>query len=176
MTGPACQWTALSEANFITVTGGSSGTGNAPVAFTVAANIDTRPGFLTPARSGVIRIGGGARSYRLAIAETTLWANWFFTGSEYSLYTTLRNTSDLPVGVIITWRTASGVVAGSTTVIIPSKGGAYYDARTMAPAAVTGSVEIAHDGPPKGIVGSQSTLSPTAGIAFDSVLMERRTW
>jgi len=361
VTGPACQWTALSEANFIKVTSGSSGTGNASVAFTVAANVDPRPGFLTPTRSGVIRIGGepflvtqpgctftiapraasygstggtgevevtaplecpwdvaalppwaatisggvgqgngtwrytvfsnqgarrshfmlvagnvfkltefvvpmlplvvggrrafaladssaeawssfeamagrsycaelaaardavdkaapilfayradattllgndaratprvcfiapatetvllnavqadtGARSYRLAIAETTLWANWFFTGGEYSSFTTLRNTSDLPVGVLITWRTTSGVMAGSTSVIIPSKGAASYDARTMAPAAVTGSVEIAHDGPPQGLVGSQSTLSPTAGIAFDSVLMERRTW
>lgn len=28
----------------------------------------------------------GARSYRLAVIETTLWVNWFFIGSDYSSF------------------------------------------------------------------------------------------
>ena len=49
--GAGCAWTATSNAPWITVTGGPSGTGNGVVVFNAAAN----PG---PARSGTITIGG----------------------------------------------------------------------------------------------------------------------
>ena len=50
-TGTGCNWTARSNANWITVTSGASGTGNGPVAFSVAAN----PGGV---RSGTITVAG----------------------------------------------------------------------------------------------------------------------
>jgi len=49
--GVGCAWTATSNAPWLTVTGGSSGTGNGVVAFNAAEN----PG---AARSGTITIGG----------------------------------------------------------------------------------------------------------------------
>jgi hypothetical protein len=50
-TAATCAWTAVSQSNWITVTSGSSDTGNGTVGFTVAAN----PG---AARSGTILIAG----------------------------------------------------------------------------------------------------------------------
>jgi hypothetical protein len=35
------------------------------------------------------------RAYRLAVDETTLWAQWFFTGSAYSAFTLLRKLAGL---------------------------------------------------------------------------------
>jgi len=49
--GVGCAWTAVSNATWITVTGGSSGTGNGVVVFTVVENLGA-------ARSGTITIGG----------------------------------------------------------------------------------------------------------------------
>ena len=49
--GGGCAWTAVSNASWITVTGGSSGTGNGTVVFNAAANGGE-------ARSGTITIGG----------------------------------------------------------------------------------------------------------------------
>jgi uncharacterized repeat protein (TIGR03803 family) len=41
--GSACDWTAVSNDSFITITSGASGTGNGKVAFTVAGNTNTVP-------------------------------------------------------------------------------------------------------------------------------------
>jgi Viral BACON domain/Putative binding domain, N-terminal len=40
-TGPTCQWTAVSQASWLTVTSGASGTGSGTVSFSVAANTGT---------------------------------------------------------------------------------------------------------------------------------------
>ncbi len=47
-----CAWTAASNVSWITITAGSSGTGNGRVDYTVAANAGT------PARTGAITVGG----------------------------------------------------------------------------------------------------------------------
>jgi uncharacterized protein (TIGR03437 family) len=47
-----CNWTALSNANWLTITGGASGSGNGAVNFSVAANTGTA------ARSGTLTIAG----------------------------------------------------------------------------------------------------------------------
>lgn len=56
-TGSSCTWTAASNASWITITSGASGTGNGSVAFTVASN------------------SGGARSGTLTIAGQTFTVN-----------------------------------------------------------------------------------------------------
>ncbi|HMF92659.1 MAG TPA: BACON domain-containing carbohydrate-binding protein [Vicinamibacterales bacterium] len=51
-TAPACAWTAVSNAPFITITSGASGSGTGTVAFSVAANSGT------DARTGTLTIAG----------------------------------------------------------------------------------------------------------------------
>ena len=52
---PGCAWTAASDASFLSVTSGASGTGRGAVTYSVTANGGTR-------RSGTLTIGGGAVS------------------------------------------------------------------------------------------------------------------
>ncbi|HZB45784.1 MAG TPA: BACON domain-containing carbohydrate-binding protein, partial [Pyrinomonadaceae bacterium] len=51
-TSAGCAWTAVSNASFITVTGGASGSGNGTVSYSVAANTGTA------SRNGTITIAG----------------------------------------------------------------------------------------------------------------------
>ncbi len=50
--GSGCAWTSTSNASWITITGGSNGTGNGPVNYSVAANTSTT------ARNGTLTIAG----------------------------------------------------------------------------------------------------------------------
>jgi glucose/arabinose dehydrogenase len=113
------------------------------------------------------------RAHRLRIIETTLWANWWFTGGDYSSFTLVRNTSRRVVNVTMTWRTEAGAVAGSASLSLQPGGVAFRDAAATTGGALSGSVEIAHDGEPNAIVGSQTTLSGAGGISFDSPLKGR---
>jgi glucose/arabinose dehydrogenase len=116
---------------------------------------------------------GSPRGYVLSLSETTLWADWFYTGADYSGYVILRNTSTSAVNVTITWRGTDGAQLGSLSEAIPAAAVRFYDARTYATGSAMGSVEIAHDGDPQALVGSATTLSPTAGLSFDVLLRQR---
>jgi len=39
-----------------------------------------------------------------------------------------------------------------------------------------GDMEVIHGGEPGTIIGSQTTLSPTTGLSFDSPLLTRSRW
>jgi IgA Peptidase M64 len=122
----------------------------------------------------VTQSDGGLRRYALAVGESTIWANWFFTAGSYSSFTLLRNTSADAVTATITWRSEAGVAVVSETVVLPA--GAVYsrDARTAAPGATAGSVEVGHTGDPQALVGSQTTLTAATGLSFDTVFLERQ--
>lgn len=125
------------------------------------------------------------REYTLRFVETTLWTNWFFTGGDYSSFTLLRNTTNLAVVANLRWKAASGADVGTPvlSLSIPANGVVIYDARSImscpAPAACaasSGSVEVAHSGSPEAIVGSQTTLSGSTGLSFDTLFFQRRAW
>jgi hypothetical protein len=117
-----------------------------------------------------------ARQYQFGIVETTLWSNWFFIGGDYSSFTLLHNTTPNPVSAVITWRSNSGAVVGSQVIAIAGGGQFATDARSNVSGASSGSVEIAHDGPPEGLVGSQTTLSGSTGLSFDTLMLQRGRW
>jgi uncharacterized protein (TIGR03437 family) len=74
----ACGWTAVSNAAFISITGGASGTGSGPVNFTVAANpgTTTRTGTLTIAgQTFTVTQAGINCNYVIAPTNETLGAN-----------------------------------------------------------------------------------------------------
>jgi hypothetical protein len=63
-TGASCNWTAVSNAAFITITAGSSGTGNGTVSYSVAANSSTSQ------RTGTMTIAGQTFTVTQAGAAT----------------------------------------------------------------------------------------------------------
>ena len=66
--GAGCAWTAASNASWITVTGGASGTGNGTASFSVAANTATtnRSGTLTIAGTTFNVTQSGACAYSIS--------------------------------------------------------------------------------------------------------------
>ena len=124
----------------------------------------------------VTQANGSSRTYRLSVVESTLWANWYFTAGSYSSFTLLRNTSANSVDATLTWRAADGSVAGSETVSIPAGATILRDARVAAPDATSGSVEVAHNGDPQAIVGTQTTLAAATGLSFDTITLQRNPW
>jgi hypothetical protein len=119
-----------------------------------------------------------ARTYELAATETTLWADWFYTGASFSSLTLLRNTTDAVVHAALIWRDPNGAVVGLVypAVPIPPRGQTTYDAHSSAPGAIVGSVEIVHDGEPQALVGSQITFDVTTGLKVDAPLGSRAGW
>lgn len=63
-TGTSCVWSATSNAAWVTVTSGGSGTGSGPVSFSVAANTGS-------ARTGTITVAGQTFTVRQAAAAVT---------------------------------------------------------------------------------------------------------
>ena len=127
---------------------------------------------------------GDNHEYTMRFVETTLWANWYFVGGDYSSYTLLRNTTNTALKVDIRWFDFTGA-PGPVKLLqdIPANGVLFIDARTAmacpfpTPCASTaGSVQVAHAGSPEAIVGSQTTLSSSTGLSFDTLLFQRRAW
>ena len=170
--------------------GTDTGTTTEPKGLTAA-----RVCFIAPATQTVylkLSPSGGAGggfdnlAYSLRFVETTLWANWFFVGSDYSSFTLLRNTTNMAVSFDLRWRSDAGaLVATRLAQTIPANGVIFLDARgtgllncpyPTACATIAGSVEVAHTGSPEAIVGSQTTLASSTGLSFDTLLFQRRAW
>ena len=143
--------------------------------------------FVAPTTENVfikLATSDNGRQYSLRFVETTLWTNWFFVGGDYSSYTLVRNTTNQPITVSYRWRDGGGnQVASRLNEVLPANGIAFIDARVVmscvfptACATFNGSVDIAHNGSPEAIVGSQTTLSGGTGLSFDTLLFQRRTW
>lgn len=124
------------------------------------------------------KIGVLTQLVTLRAVETTLFCPWFFIAGDYNAFSLLRNTSDLPLTVYVTWRGLSGAIAGTTSVSVPANGTSILNARTFVnPGAFSnGSVEVAHAGSPQQIMGSTTTLSGTTGLGFDAMFEQRKPW
>ncbi|MDP3001282.1 MAG: BACON domain-containing carbohydrate-binding protein, partial [Bryobacterales bacterium] len=92
-TGSQCRWTAVSNSNWLSVTGGASGTGNGSVSFSAAANTGAAP------RTGTLTIGGqtfavqqaGPTVFAQALLSTVAGADWIFPRGD-------RDALDSPLG------------------------------------------------------------------------------
>ncbi len=137
-TTSGCTWTAVSTANFVTITGGASGTGNGTVSYTVASNSGT-------ARSGTLTIAGKTYTINQSAASTGPGALSITTqnlptgnvGSSYSATLTASGgqtpytwstSGSLPSGLSLT--PSSGVISG-----VPSNAGVYGFTATVTDAA-----------------------------------------
>jgi hypothetical protein len=128
----------------------------------------------------------GSAEYSVRFVETTLWSNWFFTGGDYSSYSLIRNTTNAAITIELRWFSEAGVEAqqsGQVTQTVPANGVVFIDARAamgcrlpMVCTVVTGSVQMAHPASPQALVGSQTTLSSSTGLSFDTIFFQRRPW
>jgi hypothetical protein len=121
---------------------------------------------------------GASMSFRVRVVDTTLFSNWFFLGGDYSAYTLLRNTMRDSVNYTINWRNGAGAIVATQTGTLAGNASTYVDARTKAGAlgAVSGTVEIAHNGSPDAIMATTTVLSATTGLSFDTFFSKRASW
>ncbi|MEP7337593.1 MAG: putative Ig domain-containing protein, partial [Acidobacteriota bacterium] len=100
-TSATCAWTAVSNDAWIIITGGSSGTGNGTVSYTVAANAAAAP------RTGSMTIAG--QTFPVSQAATGLLVYTDFNSGIPIDWTVehLGNGVYLPTGAPATWTTAN---------------------------------------------------------------------
>jgi hypothetical protein len=124
----------------------------------------------------VLQTDSTARPYLLNLTETTLWTNWFYLGGDYSSFTLVRNVSNATVHGTITWRADTGGSVGSESITLAPGAVFFRNARDRTGgSASAGSIEIAHDGDADALVASQTTLSATTGLSFDTIAKLRRS-
>jgi uncharacterized protein (TIGR03437 family) len=145
----SCAWTAVSNVNWLTVTSSASGTGNAAVAYTVAAN----PG---AARTGTLSIGGvthtvtqsaAACSYALSPATQQLSRS----GGSGTVNVTTASHCAWTVTNEAGWLTLDGLTAGRGNGVVA------FNALANAGPARSGTMTV----------GDQTfTVNQTAGCQF----------
>ncbi|MBV9772077.1 MAG: putative Ig domain-containing protein, partial [Bryobacterales bacterium] len=122
-TGPACGWTAASNANFITISSGASGTGNGTVSYNIAADSGSpRTGTLTIAGT-TFTVNQGAGSAGALVITSPANLPGGATNQSYAAtlsasggippYTWSITQGALPAG--ITLNASTGLLSGAST-------------------------------------------------------------
>lgn len=127
-------------------------------------------------------VPGDTFNFRFRIVDTTLNGPWFFvnTPSSYNAFIEITNTTSSPTNISVTIRNGGGAQIGTPfTLLMPGYSNIALNARTDFGAVIadgSGSVQIAHDGPPGGIYANVTSLSALTGLSFDSPLSRRQNW
>ena len=135
--GSSCGWTAASNAGWITITAGASGTGNGTVSYSVAANASssTLTGTVTiGGQTFTVTEGGIACSYSLSSTS----ASYTFSGGSGSVNVTAGSSCAWTAASNIGWITVTGGSSGSGNGTV-----SYSVAANTGSSTLTGTVTIA---------------------------------
>jgi hypothetical protein len=113
-----------------------------------------------------------------AIQETTIFSPWWFVGGAYNAFAELKNATNATIAFTLTARTAGGAVCGTSSGAIAANGNTAINIRTLGAclASVSGSVDVAFQGPPGAIIGNITTIDGTQGVSFDAPFQPRMPW
>lgn len=113
---------------------------------------------------------------RFRIADTSLWAPWFFSGSGFEAFILIKNTTNQPRTAVVTLYSTAGIPLGSASAVIPANGSLNYQVSgaPFALASATGTVQISHNAAPGGLVASVTSLSFGNGVSFDVAASPRQ--
>ena len=179
-TGSDCAWTATSNASWITITSGASGTGNGSVNYSVAANTGTtsRTGTLTIAgktfsvtqastscvftispTSQAFPVGGGTGSVTLTTSSSCNW-----TASSNAAWVTITSSTTGTGSSTITFNVIAnpGTLARTATLTIAGKAFTVTEAGSSCTYSLTPSLITAS---PTGTSGS-ITVTTQAGCSW----------
>lgn len=131
-TGAGCQWSAVSQAPWLSITSGTSGSSGGTVGFSVAANPQTIP------RTGTIVVGDGSSSTTFTVQQAGLCT-----------YTLSTNAISIPPGggsATINVSTGTGcawsVVTNAVWLTVSNGSGTGAGSFTVSAAANTGSTDL----------------------------------
>jgi hypothetical protein len=142
-------------------------------------NVQSAPVGGNPARPAPVP--SATFNFRFRIVDTALNGPWFFvdTAGGYNAFIEITNTTTDPVNITVTIRNSSGATIGvPQSRGVPGYANLALNARTDFGGTVigSGSVQIAHDGPPGAIFANVTSLSAQTGLSFDSPLTRRQNW
>jgi hypothetical protein len=113
---------------------------------------------------------GSTLTYRISISDTTLFAPWFYTDSNYEAFTQVQNTSSTNIVFTVTHYKYVASSGGSTSVLglpfsfdlapfgstfIPAKGAAFVGAPG------DGGIKITYKGPPGALKANVTSVNAT---------------
>jgi pimeloyl-ACP methyl ester carboxylesterase len=131
-TGAGCQWSAVSQAPWLSITSGTTGTSGGTVGFSVAANPQTIP------RTGTIVVGDGSSSTPFTVQQAGLCT-----------YTLSTNAISIPSGggsATISVATGTGCVwsaaSNATWLTLTNGGGTGPGSFTVSASANTGGTDL----------------------------------
>ncbi len=114
------------------------------------------------------------------LIETTLFSPWYFVDSAdgYDAYVEIRNNTSSDVHVRVKPYDSTGTRLGPPSVVnLPRNGNTVVQiGTTFGIAGGSGSVQIAHNGPPGAIAANITTMSATTGLSFDAPFTPRQVW
>ena len=166
VTGTACSWTATSNASWITVTGGASGTGFGTVTYRVAANPGTSPRTGTMTIAGIIfTVNQAANSCSYSLSATSALVP--STGSTAGAVSVVAGTACAWTAVSnANWITvtsgASGTGLGTVAYTVAANAGSSPRTGTMTIAGIIFTVTQA-------AASCSAALSPTSASAPSTV-------
>ena len=167
--GSGCSWTASTEASWITITSGASGTSTGPVQYSVTPNPDSS------ARTATIVVQWATGSANVTVTQAPVTTCFYtlspsrqsvpFTGGSRLSFTANRNTPNGCAWNAVTltpWITLTGDTTGASPGVIE-----YSVAANSAASARTGIITVGWPGGSVDFVVDQAAApSPTFNVSF----------
>lgn len=113
-----------------------------------------------------------------AIQETTLFSPWWFVGGTNQAFAEIKNATNTSIAYTLTAYRANGTVCGTSSGTLSSNGNAAVSIGTIGTcgAAISGSADIAFQGPPGAVVANITTIDGVQGTSFDAAFTPRMPW
>jgi hypothetical protein len=126
----------------------------------------------------VSNAGSATATAFTAIQETTLFSPWWFVGGTNQAFAEIKNATNASVAYTLTAYRANGTVCGTSSGSLFGNGNTAVSIGTLGTclAAVSGSADIAFQGPPGSIVANITTIDGVQGTSFDAAFTPRMPW
>jgi hypothetical protein len=119
-------------------------------------------------------------TFRVRVVDTTFFCPWFFSGSGFEAFVLIKNTTGTARSVTVSLYQPSGAAVGAPLSGTAPVNGSFNIQVSAAPpngfglGSANGSVQIAHNGPPGGLIANVTSLSFTSGVSFDTPASPRQ--
>lgn len=120
----------------------------------------------------------GSYTIYTAIQETTIFSPWWFVGGTNQAFAEIKNTTTSSIPYTLTMYRANGAVCGTSSGTLSGNGNTAVSIGTVGTcaAAVSGSAQVAYQGPPGAFVANITTIDGVQGTSFDAPFSPRMPW
>jgi hypothetical protein len=173
----------FSDSNCTTFAAGVNTTDYEPQLFGIPSHSGDHDNII-PTADGTIYINvtnfvAVGTTVHVLVMETTLFSPWWFTGGTNQAFVEVRNNMSQATTATVTLYKNTGVVCGTTQVVLAAHANAAVLVNSVGTCATTpfwGSAQIAFPGTPGGLAANTTTIDVPNGTSFDSPFTPRMVW